>query len=238
VAYGVYWGYFLQYLYKINHSQRAKYIRLKINQKGDLSVTLPSFTKAKHAHDFVFKKRTWIEKHLVKIRDVKKSTPPTSLDLKLLNERWTIVYSENDNKNLILNESDNFIIRIHGKKTQLSDLSVIAKLLNQWCKKRARVVFNAMLQELAELHGFHYQRLSIRSQKTRWGSCSHKKNINLNSKLLFMPKDVVEYVMIHELCHTIEMNHSQRFWSLVEECDPNYRINKLNLKKLGHDIAI
>ena len=95
-----------------------------------------------------------------------------------------------------------------------------------------------MLQELAELHGFHYQRLSIRAQKTRWGSCSHQKNINLNCKLLFMPEEVVKYVMIHELCHTIEMNHSSRFWALVNDCDPSYKKHKQQLKDLSREVVL
>ena len=95
-----------------------------------------------------------------------------------------------------------------------------------------------MLEQLAEEHGFHYNGLSIRAQKTRWGSCSSKKNINLNCKLLFMPVEVVNCVMIHELCHTIEMNHSSRFWDLVADCDPNYKENRKSLKLLGKELFL
>ena len=88
-----------------------------------------------------------------------------------------------------------------------------------------------MLEDLAEKHGFHYKKLSIRSQKTRWGSCSSSKNISLNSKLLLFSRDIVQYVMIHELCHTIQMNHSSSFWKLVEDCDPNFKNNRKELKQ-------
>jgi predicted metal-dependent hydrolase len=94
------------------------------------------------------------------------------------------------------------------------------------------------MEALAEEHGFHFNRLSFRSQKTRWGSCSGNKNISLNSKLLFMSEAVVKYVMIHELCHTVEMNHSSRFWSLVEDCDPEYRHHKKQLKEYGKLVLI
>ena len=234
-----------QYPYRIIHSKRAKYIRIKLSQQGDLSVTIPYATAVKHAHEFVFSKIVWIEKNLAKANFQAEKKLPTTLDLKLLNESWSILYTESDRQNanafsglLKLQEKQNLQLEIQGPQKQLNYPVVVAKTLNHWCKKKAKAVFNIMLQELAELHGFHYQRLSIRSQKTRWGSCSHKKNINLNCKLLFMPEAVTRYVMIHELCHTIEMNHSKRFWALVEDCDPQFRMHKKELKELGKGIAI
>ena len=68
-----------------------------------------------------------------------------------------------------------------------------------------------------------YRTTTIRSQKTLWGSCSSDRNISLNYKLLFLEPKVVEYVLIHELCHTIHMNHSGKFWGLVSKFEPNYK---------------
>ncbi|MEH6456285.1 MAG: SprT family zinc-dependent metalloprotease [Cocleimonas sp.] len=236
----------LQYSYQIVHSKRAKYIRIKLSQQGDLSVTLPAFTKLNLAHEFIHSKRVWIEKNLSKVTAQATNTFPEFLDLKLLEESWKVVYSEKQDMgtqissvtDLKLKQQFDQTIEIQGNPKQLNDSALVSKRLNQWCRKKAQKIFNVMLQDLAELHGFHYQRLSIRAQKTRWGSCSHQKNINLNCKLLFMPEEVVKYVMIHELCHTIEMNHSSRFWALVEECDPQYRAHKKQLKILGKEIAI
>lgn len=228
------------YPYQIIPSKRAKYIRIKLSQRGDLSVTLPSYTKLDLAHDFIHSKREWIEKNLLKVSFQEDKLPET-LDLKLLNEVWTIFYTkdeESSDSKLRLKEREEYILELKGTEKNLADSALVVNLLNQWCRKKSKTIFNKMLQELAEIHGFHYQRLSIRSQKTRWGSCSHKKNINLNCKLLFMPEEVVRYVMIHELCHTIEMNHSSRFWSLVEECDPEYKKNRSDLKVIGRSISI
>ena len=241
------------YPYKIVSSKRTKYIRIKLSQYGDLTVTVPSHAKHDSAHDFIHSKREWIEK---KLRDVsyQSTEPPDVLDLTLLNEVWTIEYIEESSikesyikensikesrgSGLKLKEKSSYRLEVTGTKTDLGEITLINHVLNQWCRKKAKTIFNQMLQEQAELHGFHYQRLSIRAQKTRWGSCSGKKNINLNCKLLFMPEAVVKYVMIHELCHTIEMNHSSRFWNLVEECDPDYKANKVVLNTLGRMIKI
>jgi predicted metal-dependent hydrolase len=83
-------------------------------------------------------------------------------------------------------------------------------------KDDATKILTARLRHLAELHGFKYDRVSIRNQRTRWGSCSHKNDISLNMKLVMLPEDLTDYVILHELVHTRIHDHSKKFW---EECD-------------------
>ena len=89
------------------------------------------------------------------------------------------------------------------------------------------------VKKYAELVGVTYGRITIRNQKTRWGSCSGKGNLNFNCFLIKAPEKVMDYVIIHELCHRIEMNHSERFWNLVEQVMPDYRVQKEWLKNNG-----
>ena len=86
---------------------------------------------------------------------------------------------------------------------------------------------------LAPLVGVHYGRITIRSQRTRWGSCSAKGNLNFNCLLMLAPPQVRDYVVIHELCHRIELNHSARFWAEVERVMPDYRLHRAWLKENG-----
>lgn len=88
----------------------------------------------------------------------------------------------------------------------------------------------------AEKIGVDYGRVTIRNQKTRWGSCSAKGNLNFNCLLMLTPEDVQDYVVIHELCHRKEMNHSPKFWSEVARIMPDYRNSKIWLKENGEDI--
>ena len=81
---------------------------------------------------------------------------------------------------------------------------------------RAKQYLPAEIQGLAQRHGFRYQQIKIRKSKTRWGSCSSKGVINLSFYLMLLPSHLIEYVLLHELCHTVEMNHSAAFWSLLD----------------------
>ena len=221
--------------YLIIRSNRAKHIRIKLSNTGVLSLVLPKGTPDKIGHSFIVSKSAWVEKNLNKLSITDKETIPESLNLRLLNELWQIEYVNESAHQIHLKEHKDFSLSISGNT---SDVTQFHTVINHWCKKKSRAVFTSMLEQIAEEHGFHYNGLSIRAQKTRWGSCSSKKNINLNCKLLFMPENVVRYVMIHELCHTLEMNHSSRFWDLVADCDPNYKAHRRNLKILGKELFL
>jgi len=83
-------------------------------------------------------------------------------------------------------------------------------------RTHAKQYLPAEVQRLAQQHGFHYQQIKIKKSKTRWGSCSSKGIINLSLYLMLLPAHLIEYVLLHELCHTVEMNHSPAFWSLLD----------------------
>jgi predicted metal-dependent hydrolase len=103
--------------------------------------------------------------------------------------------------------------------------------LCRWLKRYAKTVLVPWLAQVAQDCQLSYDRVQIRDQKTRWASCSSYQTIGLNYHLLFLPPTLVRYVLIHELCHTRELNHSPQFWSLVEQYEPNYRQCNESLKR-------
>ena len=102
--------------------------------------------------------------------------------------------------------------------------------------QKAQQDFPARVERYAPLVGVSYGRITVRHQKTRWGSCSSKKNLNFNCLLMMAPEHVRDYVVVHELCHLLEMNHSRKFWSLVEGIMPAYRESYKWLRTQGKNL--
>lgn len=100
-------------------------------------------------------------------------------------------------------------------------------------KKSARKMINERAEYFASLMGVSYNGIAVRAQKTRFGSCSSKKNLNFNIALALMPQEIMDYVIVHELAHLKEMNHSARFWSEVERLIPDYKKRRAWLMENG-----
>ena len=122
---------------------------------------------------------------------------------------------------------DKFSIRREGERTTLlcpATASLADERRQEWLRKiilnamreRAKEVLPARLQQLAAMHNLHYTSVSLRNSRTRWGSCSSRGTISLNIHLVLLPQILVDYVLLHELCHTVEMNHSERFWARLD----------------------
>ena len=94
-------------------------------------------------------------------------------------------------------------------------------------KQEASIFIKDKVEHFNKLYNFEYNRICVKNQKTRWGSCSKKKNINFNYRVIFLPENMANYIVVHEICHLKEFNHSQKFWDLVAETLPDYK----NIKK-------
>lgn len=99
-------------------------------------------------------------------------------------------------------------------------------------KKKALVVVERRLKYFNEIYHYSYTRISIRNQKTRWGSCSKRGTLSFNYKIAFLPEYLADYIIVHELCHLKEMNHSKRFWDLVAKTMPDHRARRRELRAL------
>ena len=223
-----------KYPYQLRLSNRAKQISMRLSAQGELNLVLPIGMKESLAHEFAQKQSKWLEKQLNKEKNNHKkitiNTKPDILNLKMLNEQWSVKYVEGEKNQIEYNELADKCLQIRG---EINSDQLVQKIIGLFLKNKASHIFPDCIKQIASLYKFDFDRVKIRGQKGRWGSCSSRKIINLNYKLLFMPERVARYVFIHELCHTIEMNHSAKFWQLVESCDPNYKEHEVYLKEHG-----
>ena len=98
-------------------------------------------------------------------------------------------------------------------------------------REKARVFVHNKIKEWNKHYGFKVGRISIRNQRSRWGSCSRKGNLNFNYRIVLLPQHLADYIIVHELCHIGQFNHSQKFWDLVGETLPNYLKLKEELRR-------
>jgi predicted metal-dependent hydrolase len=204
--------------YTLRFSNKAKYLRLQINHANELEVILPKRYKHEKAEDFILQKKNWILKHLKeKQKDVFRFLGKgieVQINYDLFVQKPQIIYS---NKKIIAN--------IPAGYSFTQD-----EIYNSWLKHKAKIYIPKKVEELSILTGFNYNKVTIRSQKTRWGSCSANGALSFNYRLLRFSEKVIDYVIIHELCHLRELNHSKRFWKLVEGYCHNYKSLKRELK--------
>lgn len=124
-----------------------------------------------------------------------------------------------DRKNFYLSLKDGFLHIACPRGTDFADSSVqdiLNRLVERTLKHEARRLLPVRTEELAAQHGFVYRAIRIQPSKGRWGSCSSGKTINLSCYLMLLPAHLIDYVLLHELCHTVEMNHGERFWCLMD----------------------
>ena len=100
-------------------------------------------------------------------------------------------------------------------------------------KERAYEIVEKRVKHFNQFYNFSYKNISIKNQKTRWGSCSSQKNLNFNCKIALLDEELVDYIVVHELCHLGQMNHSSKFWSLVAQTIPEYKKHHVALRKKG-----
>ncbi len=128
-------------------------------------------------------------------------------------------------------EKSNWIL---SKLNQVKKQNVIAGTRSDYIKNKIKVL-NIVLQKIKyfnEHYNFKHNKVNIKNQKTLWGSCSSAGNLNFNYKLIYLSDELINYIVVHELCHLKELNHSIKFWRLVKEAVPNYKILRKKLKKI------
>ena len=207
--------------WKLRVSPRARYARLLIKPYGGLEVVIPPRFPRADIPFLVEGDADWARRQLARQAELRRSIRlPRQMDLAFDNSSTPVVYADRPlvfNYDLFNEPAQERIVIESGPQAQQ------IRRLREWIRQRARRLFPPLLSRLAQETGLEFTKVTIRSQKTRWGSCSARAHISLNDQLLFVPAKTVEYLMLHELCHTRHLNHSADYWRLVESHCPDYR---------------
>ena len=208
-------------------SSKARYARLQIKPFGGLEVIIPPRFPRYQIPALVQRHAAWARNQVAKQLQLRQAIElPDQIELEFDKTVTRIIYSDRPGSTAdLFDQHSNDTLQICATQKRQC-----IQQLRQWVRRRAQTVLPDLVGELSERSGLKFERVSIRSQKTRWGSCSSRGNISLNDQLMFVPAECVEYLVIHELCHTRHMNHSQAFWRLVGEHCANYREQE---KRLG-----
>lgn len=229
-------------VYTVSRTGR-KTIGITINEKGDVKVSAPLFISEKEIIEVVRKKAAWITE---KLNELKKRNLNTAAreyvsgeKLLYLGSEYTLKVVEKEQyKPIVFMQDDNIIVYIPRGLPEESRKQVIKDSLVKWYKQ----CFNDIACKRVKKYSYNLMiiscRIVIKDQKTRWGSCSSKGNINLNWRLVMAPLYIIDYVIVHELCHMRFMNHSKDFWNLVESIVPNYRECRRWLRENGYNLKI
>ena len=208
-------------------STRAKRLIFTSSVKKGVEIVIPQNADRVWVSEMVEKRVQWIRDAEQRINESRCQLNPTTIYLKALSEIWTVATKTPNETGCTPTVEDGHQITVH---IDPNDVFCVARYLQQWLHSKAKASLFPWLTSLADKRELSFNRVSIRNQSTRWGSCSAKGNINLNQNLLFLPKHLVEYVLQHELNHINCLNHSESFWRSFSKVLPNFKELRSELK--------
>ncbi|HKJ38475.1 MAG TPA: SprT family zinc-dependent metalloprotease [Anaerolineales bacterium] len=209
---------------------KRRTLSLIVENNGSITVRAPMRMSEKIIQEFVVKHANWVEKKQAEMRATTPVQPkqyqPGETFL-YLGREYALEVVQDQKKKLVLD--DRFLLAE-------SVLKNAEQVFQDWYRQQARLIISERIKFFAEKYEFHYDRIRITSARTRWGSCSSKGTLNFSWRLIMTPLDIVDYVVIHELAHTVHHNHSKRFWGLVEKILPDYKDQRKRLKQYGQQV--
>jgi predicted metal-dependent hydrolase len=202
-------------------SGRARRLSVRVYPGGRVEVVVPPGASPAAVQKFIGTHRQWIHRRIEDLSTAAATdqSRPASIKLPAIGQHYAVEYEHSGADTARVRVTGENMLVVRGPL--LNGPSAVA--LRSWLADLAHRQLGNELAKLAAECGFRYARAQIRRQRTRWGSCSASGTISLNVCLLFLRPQVVRYLLVHELCHTRHMNHSAKFWALVERCEPDYR---------------
>ena len=228
--------------YTLNKTKR-KTIGIIVGKNGEVKVHAPFCVSKKQVCEVVQKKKDWIVKKVNEVTERKSNSVYRQFisgeKFLYLGKEYTLKIVERDlGKSEVLIQGDTMAVHISQGLSGESRKQAIKEALVKWYRMSFAEIVNERIKKYTLQLNLAPCKVVIKDQKTRWGSCSKKGNINLNWRLVMAPTDIIDYVVVHELCHLKVMNHSKDFWNLVKSILPNYTEGREWLKVNGNRLGI
>lgn len=203
---------------KVRTSKRAKHFAIRIKALGP-EIVLPN-SDIKTAYKFLLERESWIRKKL----HLSQKKPKSENVIPIFGKEYNIKYIDDDF----------YDVKFEGENIEIySSKSHHKKTLMKYLKDRILHEIKPIVQDISEVYDLPFSKIRIMNNKTKWGSCSSEGVLSFHWRMIFAPKNILHYLIIHEMCHIVHMNHSKDFWNMVESIDPDYKASRLWLKKHG-----
>ncbi|MGL1861146.1 MAG: M48 family metallopeptidase [Pseudodesulfovibrio sp.] len=216
----------------IKTNPRAKRVLVKLVPGTGLVVVVPKGFKHDHVPPILDEKRGWIERTSAKMEargtDLSGRMPdlPDTIEFRASEREYQVNYLDRPGRITLTENGPRLMVR-----GPLEDKAAVLDALRKFTARKAREFILPRLDEMSRRLSMPYEALRVRRQKTRWGSCSGRGTLSVNAKLLFLPVELVDHLLLHELCHTEQLNHSARYWNLVAKHEPNFAQLEDDLKR-------
>jgi predicted metal-dependent hydrolase len=222
--------------YSVHLSSRARRLSLRLDPRSGLVFVVPHRWRldALNFETFLRERRTWVFRALDRAARLERSTPkPTFTD----GSTFSVLGKETTLRVLCV-EKKRTVVKMVGNELLVRTATVnpdhIHAALTAWFRYAAGRIIPERVEQLNAPLGFRFKNVIVRDQKSRWGSCSRRGTLSFNWRLLLVPPSVMDYLIFHELAHVQEMNHSIRFWRLVQKLCPTFRESERWLKRHGN----
>ena len=221
----------------IRESRRAKRLILQMIPPYTLEVVVPRGTRPRDVEEFIASNRRWIERAQVELQSrysAGEHAMPAAIELAAVGRRWDVHYDSGAVARPRLEQFPHHL----QITTPDSVPGGVRGLLRKWLLAQARIYLKPWLTSEAKVIGVTPNKIQVRTQRTRWGSCSPLGNISLNAGLLFLDRPVARYLLIHELCHLRHLDHSARYWRCVARFEPDCRALDKKLTESWAEVPI
>lgn len=207
----------------IKHHPRAKRVLVKLVPGRGLEVVTPKRFNRDRVPGILEERRRWIERTRdrlladgIDLGGVERTLPDT-IEFRASEQTFVVSHLDRPGRTSVIPNGPRLMVSGPG-----DDIPGLLEALEKFTATQARQFVLPRLDAMSRRLGLPYAALRVRRQRTRWGSCSGKGTISLNAKLLFLPLELVDHLLLHELCHTKHLNHSRQYWSLVARHEPDF----------------